>query len=132
MLKYLVMAALFCMLPGCVESTLPPPPPPMPFTVVWAPDEAPAVQVAAKALQPLIADCNGGRLEGKKIRDTNFPPMTFFSKTQENGKTLQAAKLYYLEQTDVEFTTATMFNLTVAKNGEILDCSAEKVIYRSK
>ena len=132
MLKYLVMAALFCMLPGCVESTLPPPPPPMPFTVVWAPDEAPAVQVAAKALSPLMTDCNAGKLEGKKIKDTSFPKMTFFSKALEKGKTLQAAKLYFLEQTEVEFTTAVMFNLTVAKNGDILECSAEKVIYRSK
>ena len=132
MLKYIVMAALFCVLPGCVERTLPPPPPPMPFTVVWAPDEAPAVQVAAKTLYALMTDCNGGKLEDKKIKDAGFPQMTFFSKALEKGKTLQAGKLYFLEQTDMEFTTAVMFNLTVAKNGEIQECSAEKVIYRSK
>lgn len=132
MLKYIVMAALFCVLPGCVERTLPPPPPPMPFTVVWAPDEAPAVQVAAKTLSSLLIDCNGGKLDGKKIKDSSFPEMTFFSKSLEKGKTLRAGKLYYLQQTDVEFTTAVMFNLAVAKNGEIQECSAEKVIYRSK
>ena len=132
MLKYVVMAALFCLLPGCVESPLPPPPPPMPFMAVWAPDEAPAVQVAFAALSSQMKDCNNGKLEGKKIRDAGFPEMTFFSKPLENGKTLQAGKLYYLEQSNVEFTTAVMFNLTVAKNGDIQECTAEKVIYRSK
>lgn len=129
MYKYCVMVALFCLLPGCVERPLPPP---MPFMVAWAPAEAPAVQVAPQSLQPLMLACNSGKFEGKKIRDTNLPAMTFFSKPLENGKTLQAGKLYYLEQGWVENTTAVMFNLTVAKNGDILDCTAEKVIYRSK
>ena len=92
MLKYIVMAALFCVLPGCVERTLPPPPPPMPFTVVWAPDEAPAVQVAAKTLSSLLTDCNGGKLEGKKIKDSSFPEMTFFQQISGKGQNLAGGK----------------------------------------
>lgn len=129
MLKYCVMAALFCLLPGCVERPLPPP---MPFMVAWAPAEAPAVQVAPQRLLSLMTACNGGTLEGKTIREAGFPAMNFCSKPLDKGKTLQAGKLYYLEQGWVENTTAVMFNLTVAKNGDIMDCTAEKVIYRSK
>ena len=128
-LKYCVMAALFCLLPGCVER---PVPPPMPFTVAWAPAEAPAAQVALPRLQSLMVACNSGKLEGKTINNAGLPAMNFCSKPLEKGKTLQAGKLYYLEQSGVEYTTAVMFNLTVAKTGEILDCTAEKVIYRSK
>ena len=51
MLKYIVMAALFCLLPGCAEQPLPPPPPPMPFTVVWAPNEAPIVGSSTLAVE---------------------------------------------------------------------------------
>lgn len=126
------MAALFCLLPGCAEQPLPPPPPPMPFTVVWAPNEAPIMQVAEQTLLLLMQDCNGGKLEGQKIKDANFPEMTFFSKPLEKGQALQAGKLYFLEQGRMEFTTAVMFNLTVAKNGEIQECVAEKVVYRSR
>lgn len=132
MRSYIVLAALFCLLPGCAERPLPPPPPPMPFTVVWAPNEAPIVQVAEQTLLPLMQDCNSGDLEGQKIKDANFPEMTFFSKPLEKGQTLQAGKLYFLEQGRMEFTTAVMFNLTVAKNGEIQECVAEKVVYRSR
>ena len=132
MCKYIVMSALFCLLPGCAEQPLPPPPPPMPFTVVWAPNEAPIMQVAEQTLLLLMQDCNGGKLEGQKIKDANFPEMTFFSKPLEKGQALQAGKLYFLEQGRMEFTTAVMFNLTVAKNGEIQECVAEKVVYRSR
>ena len=84
------------------------------------------------ALLPLLQDCNGGNLEGRQISDTDFPEMTFFGKPLEKGQTLQAGKLYFLEQGRMEFTTAVMFNLTVTKKGEIQECTAEKVVYRSR
>lgn len=133
MCKYIVMSALFCLLPGCAGQSLPsPPPPPMPFTVAWAPDEAPALQVTVQTLLPLMQNCNGGKLAGKKIMESGFPEITFFSKPLEKGQILQAGKLYFLEQGRMEFTTAVMFNLAVAKNGEIQECTAEKVVYRSR
>ena len=134
MRKYILMAILFCLLPGCTDQSLPPPPPPppMPFAVVWAPNEAPVVQVAEQTLLPLMQACNGGSLEGSKISDAGFPEMTFFNKPLEKGQTLQAGKLYFLEQGRLEFTTAVMFNLTVTKKGEIQECMAEKVVYRSR
>ena len=133
MRKYIVMAALFCLLSGCAGQSLPsPPPPPMPFTIAWAPNEAPALQVTVQTLLPLMRDCNGGKLAGKKIMESGFPEMTFFSKPLEKGQTLQAGKLYFLEQGRMEFTTAVMFNLAVAKSGEIQECTAEKVVYRSR
>ena len=61
MRKYILMVILFCLLPGCTDQSLPPPPPPppMPPAVVWAPNEAPVVQVAEQTLLPLMQACNG-------------------------------------------------------------------------
>lgn len=85
MCKYIVMSALFCLLPGCAGQSLPsPPPPPMPFTVAWAPDEAPALQVTVQTLLPLMQNCNGGKLAGKKNHGIGISRDNFFQ--QASGK----------------------------------------------
>jgi hypothetical protein len=133
----IMLAGIFCMLAACVSyapkpKPLPPTPPPMPFVSVWAPEQAPAIKTSWEKVITTMKACNGGSLEGKTLNDATLADMKFYSKPLEGGKTMKAGKLYSLYVTDVEFTTAVMLNLTLAKDGKIQECLAEKIIYRSK
>lgn len=138
MYKNLVSLAFLCLLTACFPSTpkpLPPPPPPMPFHAVWAPDDAPALVVPTEEiLKTALDSCYGGTLVGKNTKDDIFPGLTFVSKALDNGTSLHAGKLYTLADytNGTQTTNALMVNLTTTQDGEILECMAEKVIYRSK
>lgn len=133
MYRIMPLLGILCLFTACLPYT--PPPPPMPFLVVWAPDQAPELLVSdAKLVSQTLDTCNAGKFAGRNMKDGIFPGLTFFSKTLGDKKTLQAGKLYVLQHFDdgTENTTSVMFNLTVDKQGEILECLAEKVVYRSK
>lgn len=135
MYRIIPLLGIFCLFTACLPYTLPPPPPPMSFMVAWAPEQAPELFSSnTEMVLQALDTCNSGGFTGKNMKDGIFPGLTFFSKALEDKKTLQAGKVYFLRYFDngTENTTAVMFNLTADKKGEILDCLAEKVVYRSK
>lgn len=135
MRRILLLMGICCLSTACAYNSYTPPPPPMPFVVAWAPEAVPAVQVHnVDMLLQTLDNCNSGALVGKNSKDNDFLGVKFISKPAEGKNTLLAGKLYFIRpfNNGTENTTAVMLNLTVDKQSKVLECLAEKVIYRSK